>query len=49
METIVGVELYPMVSFLIFFTFFVGLIAYVIMMKKGYIKEVESLPLTEND
>lgn len=49
METIVGVELYPMVSFLIFFTFFVGLIAYVLLMRKGYIKELENLPLTEND
>lgn len=49
METIAGVEIYPLVSFLIFFTFFIGLIAYVILMKKRYIEELENLPLTEND
>lgn len=49
METIVGVEIYPLISFLIFFTFFIGLFIYVLLMRKGYVKELENLPLTEND
>jgi hypothetical protein len=49
LETIVGVEIYPLISFIIFFTFFIGLLAYVIMMRKSYIEELENIPLTEND
>lgn len=49
METIAGVEIYPLVSFLIFFTFFIGLLAYVLLMKRRHIEELENLPLTEND
>ena len=40
-----GVELAPLVSFVIFFSFFLILIVYVFMMKKDHVKEMESLPL----
>ncbi|MBT3647474.1 MAG: CcoQ/FixQ family Cbb3-type cytochrome c oxidase assembly chaperone [Flavobacteriales bacterium] len=49
METIAGIEIYPLVSFVIFFTFFLSLFAYVMLMKKNHIKELENIPLTDND
>lgn len=49
METIAGIEIYPLVSFLIFFVFFIGLFTYVALMRKQHIEELENIPLTEND
>ncbi len=49
LETIAGVEIYPLISFVIFFAFFIGLFVYVAMMRKTYITELENLPLTENE
>ncbi|MDR6301553.1 MULTISPECIES: CcoQ/FixQ family Cbb3-type cytochrome c oxidase assembly chaperone [Mesonia] len=50
LETIDGVEVYPMISLLIFFFFFAGLIWWVFTAKKDYIKEVSKLPLeTDKD
>ncbi|MEX2596612.1 MAG: CcoQ/FixQ family Cbb3-type cytochrome c oxidase assembly chaperone [Salibacteraceae bacterium] len=49
METIVGIEIYPLISFVIFFSFFIGLFAYVLLMRKGHIEELENLPLNENE
>lgn len=49
METIGGIEIYPLISFIIFFAFFIGLFAYVILMRKSHINELENLPLTDND
>lgn len=48
LEKIDGVEIFPIISLVIFFIFFVGLFLWVITMKKPYIKEVSNLPL-END
>lgn len=48
METIVGVEIFPLISFIIFFLFFVGLIIYVIALSKKHVSEMGALPL-END
>ena len=48
LENIDGVAIYPIISLLIFFIFFVGLFFWVITMKKSHIKEVSNLPL-END
>ena len=49
METIAGIEIYPIISFIIFFAFFIGLFAYVAMMRKSHISELENLPLTETE
>ena len=49
METIAGVEIYPIISFVIFFTFFIGLTLYVILLRRGYVEELENIPLNEND
>lgn len=45
METISGVEIYPVISLLIFFSFFVILFWWVITAKKDYINKVSNLPL----
>lgn len=47
METISGVELYPIISLLIFFFFFVGLGIWVFSYKKEKIQEMSNIPLDE--
>ncbi len=50
MESITGIEIYPMISLLIFFTFFVLLFWWVFTAKKDYIKRVSNIPLdNQND
>lgn len=49
LETISGVEIYPIISLLIFFTFFVGLFIWVFTYKKDKIKELSELPLKDNN
>ena len=48
MESITGIEIYPLISLLIFFLFFVILFWWVITAKKDYIKTVSELPLENN-
>lgn len=48
LENIDGVQIYPMISLLIFFIFFVGLFIWVITAKKKHIEEVSKLPLEDN-
>ena len=45
MESIAGVEIYPIISLIIFFTFFVLLFWWVFTAKKDYITKVSNLPL----
>ncbi|MBN4047057.1 CcoQ/FixQ family Cbb3-type cytochrome c oxidase assembly chaperone [bacterium AH-315-P13] len=45
MESITGIEIYPLISLVIFFTFFVVLFWWVITAKKEYITTVSNLPL----
>ncbi len=45
METIAGVEIYPIISLLIFFLFFVLLFWWVFTAKKEYISSMEQIPL----
>ncbi len=47
LETIVGIELYPIISLLIFFTFFVGLFWWVMTYNKKNIKFLSELPLEQ--
>ena len=49
METIEGIEIYPIISLLIFFIFFVALFYWVITAKKDYINTVSNLPLEKNN
>lgn len=47
METISGIEIYPILSLLIFFFFFVGLGFWVFSYKKDKIQEMSNIPLDE--
>lgn len=48
METIAGVAIYPVLSLLIFFFFFVGLAFWVFSYKKETIQEISNIPLEDN-
>jgi cytochrome c oxidase cbb3-type subunit 4 len=48
METIAGVAVYPILSLLIFFAFFVGLGIWVFSYKKEKIDEMSQIPLNDN-
>ncbi|SDS07092.1 hypothetical protein SAMN05216503_1885 [Polaribacter sp. KT25b] len=45
MESITGIEIYPLISLIIFFTFFMVLFWWVFTAKKEYINTVSNLPL----
>jgi cytochrome c oxidase cbb3-type subunit 4 len=45
LENIDNVQIYPMISMLIFFFFFVALFYWVITAKKEHIEEVSNIPL----
>jgi cytochrome c oxidase cbb3-type subunit 4 len=50
MESISGIEIYPLISLVIFFVFFVALFYWVITAKKDYITKVSNIPLdNQND
>lgn len=50
MESITGIEIYPLISLVIFFVFFVILFYWVITAKKDYITKVSNIPLeNQND
>jgi cbb3-type cytochrome oxidase subunit 3 len=50
MDSISGIEIYPMISLLIFFIFFVALFWWVITAKKDYIDRMSNIPLdNENE
>lgn len=48
LEQIDGVEIYPIVSLLIFFIFFAGLFLWVFTAKKAHITEVSNIPLEDD-
>lgn len=48
LENITGVEIYPMISLLIFFIFFVALFWWVFTAKKKHIEDVKNIPLDNN-
>ncbi|HAX15777.1 cbb3-type cytochrome c oxidase subunit 3 [Leeuwenhoekiella palythoae] len=47
LENIDGVSIYPIISLLIFFLFFVALFIWVFTAKKEHINEVSNIPLDE--
>ncbi|GGE39122.1 hypothetical protein GCM10010832_19250 [Psychroflexus planctonicus] len=49
LETIEGIELYPIISLLIFFSFFVILFWWVFTAKKDYIQKMSDIPLTDEE
>ena len=49
LESIAGVEIYPVISFLIFFIFFIAVTWYVIGLDKRYIDEITRYPIDDDD
>ncbi|WP_435579944.1 CcoQ/FixQ family Cbb3-type cytochrome c oxidase assembly chaperone [Gilvibacter sp.] len=49
LEQIDGVQIYPIISLLIFFVFFTLLFWWVLTAKKEHIRKVSNLPLEEDD
>jgi hypothetical protein len=50
LESITGVGIYPLVSLLIFFVFFTGLVVWAVKANKNYINELKNIPLgNQND
>ena len=49
LERIQGVEIYPIITLLIFFIFFVVMAYFVFNLDKGYIKEMKNMPLEDDD
>jgi hypothetical protein len=49
LESIEGVEIFPIISLLIFFIFFTALFLWVFTAKKDYIKKVSDIPLEPDD
>jgi cytochrome c oxidase cbb3-type subunit 3 len=45
LESIAGIGIYPLISLLIFFLFFVALVYYVKKFNKEHIAELENIPL----
>ena len=49
MDTISGIEIYPIIALLIFFLFFTSLIIWVFTYKKSSLNELSKLPLQNAD
>ena len=48
LETIVGIEVFPLISFLIFFIFFLLMIGWLMVSSKEEMNKVSKLPLDQN-
>jgi cytochrome c oxidase cbb3-type subunit IV len=48
LTSIGGIEIYPMISFLIFFIFFIGVTWWVFRQDKNLIRELSDIPLDGN-
>ena len=46
-ESIAGIDIYPIISLLIFFIFFVGLTFYVVYMRKPRVEYMRNRPLDD--
>lgn len=49
METISGIEIYPVIALLIFFLFFVGLVLWVFTYNKQTLNELSNMPLNDGE
>ena len=48
-SSIDGIEIYPIISFIIFFVFFLAVTYFVITAKKSYIDELSNIPLEDGE
>ena len=49
MSTISGIEIYPIIGFVLFFSFFLFMLWWVLTTDKRQIKYLEEMPLSDND
>jgi len=49
LDSITGIEIYPIISILIFFTFFTIMVVWVMRADKGYMKEMSEMPIENNN
>ena len=47
-EQVHNVEVWPIISLSIFFVFFVGLLVYVLRIKKDHVSHMSAMPLSED-
>lgn len=45
LQSIEGIEIYPLISLFIFLALFIGVVIWIVKLDKGYVKEMETLPL----
>ncbi|KAA9345731.1 hypothetical protein [Adhaeribacter soli] len=45
LQSITGIEIFPVISFVIFFAFFLGLLLYVVFSDKKHLAAMSELPL----
>lgn len=48
-RNIPNVSIYPVISFLIFFIFFLGLLIWVFRADKAFIQKIKNIPIDNND
>ena len=49
LDTIGGIDIYPVIAFVLFFTFFLFMLWYVLTADKRHIRHLEELPFEEDD
>ena len=49
LQSITGIAIYPLISFVIFFLFFVALLGYVLVVNRQHISAMSMLPLLEDE
>jgi cytochrome c oxidase cbb3-type subunit 4 len=48
LQSIEGIELYPLISLFIFLALFAGITIWILKLDKKYVKKMEALPLDDN-
>ncbi|MFN8415477.1 MAG: cbb3-type cytochrome c oxidase subunit 3 [Cytophagaceae bacterium] len=48
MTEITGIEIYPIISFVLFFSFFIGVTIWVFKTKKEHFNNLSNIPLDDN-
>ena len=49
LQSITGISIYPLISFAIFFLFFLALLVYVLVVSRQHISAMSMLPLLEDE
>ena len=49
LQSISGIAVYPLISFSIFFLFFIGLLGYVLVVNRQHLRTMSELPLLDDE